>query len=187
MLSRHEIVGKSVFTAGGDAGHTAYAVRVPHELSSGHIDVHGAGTRALPTAATFGSVAPYAENTQHAPEPLPCASGAEVVAERALYEQAAQQKNPHDSRGRREQFPVYKFAEIVRPFEQCKAEPPSGQQKIENIAAQLEVALQPARYLHLRQTQRTSQLPYPVLRGTQRANPAAEKYTHYQCRRKHPV
>ena len=83
-----ETVFQAVFTAGGDAGHAADAVGVPHEVGVGDIDVHGAGAVALFAAAAFGGIALNAEDTQHAPQALASAACAEVVAEWALDEQA---------------------------------------------------------------------------------------------------
>lgn len=145
----HVGIGEGTLAAGCDAGHTADAVGVAHELRVGYIDIHGAGAGALPAVAAFVLIAPDAEDTQHAPQPLTGSTRAEVVAEWAFDEEAYQQKAANDSRGRRQNVSMQQFAEVVRSFQQGKGYAPGGQQKVEYVAAQLQVALCPARYMQL--------------------------------------
>lgn len=100
------------FRAGGDAAETTDAVRVTHEIGVGHIDIHGTVAGACAALHAFLCVAPDAEDTQHAEEPLSGAAGAEVVAERTVDEEPEQQEEDDDAAGCREQVTVPHHGEV---------------------------------------------------------------------------
>ena len=88
-----------------------------HELRFGYVDIHGAGTCALTAVTAFVGITLDTEDTQHAPEPSACTTGAEVITEGALEEHGDKQKQDDNSGGPRQEIPVKESVEVMRPLE----------------------------------------------------------------------
>ncbi len=165
LLSGTGSIGKSIFSAGGDAGEAADAVGMAHKIGVGYINVHGAGLAALPAAPAAGCILADAEKSQHTPQPLSCAPGAEIVAEGAVDEQGGKQKDSHDCGCDAEQLPMQHARKLIGTFEQREADT-QCQQKVKHVAADLQIALHTLRHTQARQMQLAPQPSAPILRRT---------------------
>ena len=183
---RHETVFEVAFRAGGDAAHATDAVRVTHKVGVGHIDVHRACAGALSALSALLRIAPDAEDAQHAEESLARASGAEIVAEGAIDEKGEQQEKENDAAGQSKQLSVPHHGKVPGPLQQPDDDS-HRQQQVEDVAAQLQVALDALWHSQPGQVQQPSQLRHPVLRCTQLADPPAEEYAEQQNAGQHPL
>lgn len=185
-LTGHESVFQIAFRAGGNAVQAADAVRVAHKIGVGHVDVHGADSGALAALSALLCVALDAEDAQHTEQALAGASGAEVIAERAVDKQGEQQEEDDDATGCREQMPMPEHGKVLRPLQQVYGDA-YGQQQVDDIAAQLQVALDALWHTQTRQLEQSPQPGHPVLRCSQLAYPPAEEYTCHQDAGQQPL
>lgn len=92
LVPRAVSIAECCFAASSDTGKTTDAVGVAHKIGARYIDVHRAGACALSALATACCIFAYTEDAHNTPQPLACASCAEVVAEGPVDEKADNEK-----------------------------------------------------------------------------------------------
>ena len=142
----HKGVAQALFGAGAHTLHAAYAVGVAYKIRVGNINVHGAFAGALSAATASLCVAPNTENAQHAQQAHAGTTCAQVVTERAVRKQGQHHHAHHKNTTGCVKSAPEQGAEVVRPFKQLKADGIGKQQKIEDIAGQLQILLQALRH-----------------------------------------
>ena len=100
LRAGHDGVRKAVFGACCKAAHATDAVGMAHKLSIRNVDVHGTSLVAKLAVAAASGIAANTEDTQYTPQTGFCAAGAEVVAERAVEEQANDDETKQDAESR---------------------------------------------------------------------------------------
>ena len=100
LRAGHDGVREAVLGACGKAAHATNTVGVAHKAGISHIDVHGASLVAQFAVAAVGGITANTNDAQHTPQTSSCATGAEVVAERAVEEQTNDDEAEQDDESR---------------------------------------------------------------------------------------